>query len=116
MMDLAHNSSYAIEIGIALIVLLILALVIVIRLENQKQHQQIADKIAKLPPSPEGTERIIEVVEEQQEMTRQHVSNTLGSVAHETEMNKGLLRRLLELYHNLVAVLTDLVTPPKEPK
>lgn len=114
MMDLAQNT-YTLAVLVVLLVILILALVLIIWHENSVQHELLAKQIAELPPHPEGTKRIIGVVEQQQEMTRQHVSNTLGSLAHDTEMNKGMLRRLLDLYHNLVAVLTNLVTP-KEPK
>jgi hypothetical protein len=101
---------------IGILALIILVLMLVLRYENTMQHQQIAKKIAELPPHPEGTERIIQVVETQQEMTRQHVSNTMGSLAHETEMNKGLLHTLLGLYKDLVAVLTRVVTPKEPPK
>lgn len=96
---------------IGILALIILVLVIVLRYENTMHHQQIAKKIAELPPHPEGTERIIGVVETQQEMTRQHVSNTMGTLAHETEMNKGLLHTLARLYKDLIAVLTEVVTP-----
>lgn len=41
------------------------------------------------------------VVERQQEATRQHVSGTVGSLAHETEMVKGLMRELLKLMREL---------------
>jgi cell division protein FtsN len=114
MMDLAQNT-YSLVMLVCLLALIILILVIVIRYENSTRHEKLSKQIAELPPSPEGTERIIGVVEDQQEMTRQHVSNTLGSIAHETEMNKGLLHKVIGLYHNLVAALTHIVTP-KDPK
>jgi cell division protein FtsN len=114
MIDLAQNT-YALVILVGLLVLIVLVVVIVIWYENGVQHEKLAKQIAELPPHPEGTERIIGVVEDQQEMTRQHVSNTFGSIAHETEMNKGLLHRVIGLYHDLVAALTHIVTP-KDPK
>lgn len=93
------------------VALLILTIVIVIRRDLAKARQSIAD----LPPSPEGTERIVSVLEIEHEMTRQHVSATMGSLAHETEMNKGLLYEVRNLYHVLVSTLISLVTP-REPK
>jgi predicted PurR-regulated permease PerM len=113
MMDLAQNT-YSLVVLVAFLVLLVLVLVIVVRHENRSQHERLAKQIAELPPSPEGTERIMGVVESQQEMTRQHISNTFGSVAHETEMNKGLLHKLIGLYQNLVTALTHIVAPSKD--
>jgi hypothetical protein len=51
------------------------------------------------------------IVADQQEMTRQHVTNTFGSLAHETETNKGLL---YGLYDSMVKMLTKIVNPPKD--
>jgi len=115
MTDLAQNT-YSLIILVVLLVVLVLVLVLVIRHEGRAQHEKLAKQIAELPPSPEGTERIIGVVESQQEMTRQHVSSTIGSIAHETEMNKGLLHKLIGMYHDLVSALTKIVAPKDDQK
>jgi hypothetical protein len=45
----------------------------------------------------------------QQEITRQHISNTVGSLAHETEMNKGLLYEIRHSVAKLIITITEFV-------
>lgn len=46
------------------------------------------------------------VVADQNEMTRQHVSNTVGSIQHDTEMTKGHMINVKGLMEKLVNLFT----------
>jgi len=79
-------------LGIVCVILLIsiaiLTLIIAHRRDSRIAHEKLSKQIAELPPNPEGTERIIDLVKEQQELTRAHVSNTVGAIQHDTETTK----------------------------
>jgi hypothetical protein len=78
-----------------------------------KHHiDRLGAHIGGIPQGDVGA--LHKIVADQQEMTRQHVTNTFGSLAHETEMNKGLLYGLFGLYDSMVKMLIKIVNPPKD--
>lgn len=89
----------------------ILVLLLVLAIVHVRRIHAVQDAIEALPPSPEGTEKIINEMKHEQEMTRQHVSNSVGTIAHNTEVNKGLLYDLKTLYNGLVSLLIHVITP-----
>lgn len=92
-------------VGLILFLSLVILVVIMIhRRSTLEEHERLSRQISELPPSPEGTERILEAVEG----ARMQISSTGDELRAESRNNRSL-------YERLIAALMKVVTP-KEPR
>jgi hypothetical protein len=95
-------------LGVAVLTLLCVGALLWLSRKSDDTLNRVEEKLDTSVDVKTG-EALKETVIEQQEMTRQHISATVGTIAHETGVTKGLVYDLHKRLTALIGLMANFV-------